>query len=345
MPLERTFKDLQRFMDAGVPLVKFVDRTFNLQPERYIKIWEYLLKNHNRKTMFHFEIEAEFLNKEALDFLQKVPEGLMQFEIGIQSSNKKTLKSINRSENTEDLAKNIRGIPSTIHQHLDLIAGLPFEDLESFGKSFDFVMNLEPDALQLGFLKVLSGTLMEQYAKENGWQWMENPAYETFSTPYLSYEDILLLKDVEVLVDAYYNSGVFKTSMKYIARTYGNWNFFVNLAKKARSKDYFDAPRREQYWFQVLKEEFSEDKILYDLLRYDFVKRGKQGNFPDWYQHNYDKNKHRQMLEEAGALSNPRLDFAYSEYEVFNCDPRIEQPEKSFGTKTEILFRYKNRKN
>ena len=190
MPLERVYKDLQIFLDANVPLVKFVDRTYNLNPERYISIWQYILEHHNKKTMFHFEIEAEYLSNEALEFLQQVPAGVMQFEIGVQSANKKTLQAINRSDNIEKLAENIKQIPRTIHQHLDLIAGLPFENLESFGKSFDFVMALKPDALQLGFLKVLSGTQMEKYAKENGWKWMKNPVYETFSTPYMPYEHI-----------------------------------------------------------------------------------------------------------------------------------------------------------
>ena len=181
MPLDRVFHDLQIFLDAGVGLVKFVDRTYNLQPDRYIGIWDYILRHHNGKTMFHFEIEAEYLSEEALEFLQQVPAGVMQFEIGVQSSNKKTLAAICRSTNIEKLAENVKRVPKTIHQHLDLIAGLPYEDLESFGHSFDFVMGLKPDALQLGFLKVLNGTAMEDYAGKNGWKWMENPVYETFS--------------------------------------------------------------------------------------------------------------------------------------------------------------------
>ncbi|WP_287404706.1 radical SAM protein, partial [Treponema sp.] len=195
--LERTCEEIQFFLDNNIKLVKFVDRTYNLDEERYIGIWDYILKHHNKKTMFHFEIEAEYLSEKALDFLQNVPEGVMQFEMGVQSANKKTLKAINRSANTEELAAKIKRIPRTIHQHLDLIAGLPFEDLESFGKSYDFVMSLRPDALQLGFLKILGGTVMEKYASENGWKWMESPVYETFSTPHLSFGDIAFLKDME----------------------------------------------------------------------------------------------------------------------------------------------------
>ena len=345
MPLERVFNDLQIFLDAQVGLVKFVDRTYNLNPERYIAIWEYILNHHNGKTMFHFEIEAEYISEEALQFLQKVPSGVMQFEIGVQSSNKKTLQAINRSTNIEKLAENIKRIPSTIHKHIDLISGLPYEDLESFGHSFDFVMALRPDALQLGFLKVLSGTAMELYASSNGWKWMENPVYETFSTPYMSYKDMMFLKDIEVMVDAYWNSGVFSYLMNYILRTRRNWDFFMFFTLWAEDKGVFSDARRETYWFNLFYEYLNDknpkDKeLLYDLLRYDFIIRGKQGNFPQWYKHNYDKDKHRALLEENGGVQNPRLDFAYSEYEEFNYKVDSELPENEKGMYP-LLIKYK----
>ena len=345
MPLERVFSDLQIFLDANVGLVKFVDRTYNLNPERYIAIWKYILEHHNGKTMFHFEIEAEYISEEAIEFLQKVPSGVMQFEIGVQSSNKKTLKAISRSTNIEKLKENILRLPRTIHQHLDLIAGLPYEDLESFGHSFDFVMSMRPDALQLGFLKVLSGTAMEMYAKDNGWQWMENPVYETFSTPYMSYLDMMFLKDIEVTVDAYWNSGVFSHFMNYILRTRRNWTFFSNLTNWAEDKGVYNDARRETYWFNLINEYIEENnpedkELLYDLIRYDFIIRGKQGNFPEWYKHNYDKDKHRELLEKNGGVTNARLDFGHSEYEVFNYNVDSEMPENNKGV-YEKLIRYK----
>ena len=356
-PLELVYTELQIFLDKNIPLVKFVDRTYNLKPERYISIWQYILQHHNGVTMFHFEIEAEFLTQEALDFLQSVPAGVMQFEIGVQSANKKSLDAVNRSTNIEKLAENVRQIPRTIHQHLDLIAGLPFENLESFGKSFDFVMSLTPDAIQLGFLKVLHGTQMESYAKENGWQWMENPVYETFSTPYLPYKDVLFLKDVEILADAYWNSGVFAHTMKYIGRTLGFWNFFKLMTELGQQQGVFDAARRETFWFELLAGNIDSlcnckpttgdmlnPGILYDLLRYDFLLRGKQGNWPVWYKHIYDKNRHRQLLEDSGSLKNPRLDFGHSEYEVFSCDVDSLEPEKTVvkntSEKYEKLIKY-----
>ena len=344
-PLEQVFAELQIFLDMDIPLVKFVDRTYNLQPERYIAIWRYILQHHNGVTMFHFEIEAEFLTDEALDFLQSVPAGVMQFEIGVQSANKKSLDAVNRSTNIEKLAANVRRIPRTIHQHLDLIAGLPFENLESFGKSFDFVMSLKPDAIQLGFLKVLHGTQMERYAQENGWQWMENPVYETFSTPYLPYRDVLFLKDLEVLADAFWNSGLFFYTMRYIGRGMGFWNFFKLMTELGQQQGVFEAARRETFWFEWLAGEIKalcncsnetlNSIVLYDLLRYDFLLRGKQGNWPVWYKHNYNKDRHRQLLEDSGSLKNPRLDFGHSEYEVFSCDVDSLEPEKTIATKTD----------
>jgi len=356
MPLERVSKDLQRFMDANVKLVKFVDRTFNLDENRYLKIWEYILDHYNGKTMFHFEIEAEYLSETVLDFLQKVPAHVMQFEIGVQSSNEKTLKAISRSPNVTTLAENVKRIPRTIHQHLDLIAGLPYEDLQTFGKSFDFVMNLRPDALQLGFLKVLHGTKMEEYARANGWKWMENPAYETFSTPYMSYADMNYLKDIETAVDAYYNSGHFAFLMKYILTEVSSWDFFCDVVNAGRRIGVFDNLHNVQYWFDffsklIKKPELTDGcesfrklngDILYELLRYDFVRAGKKGNFPDWYVHNYSKEEHRRMLMEDGGITNARLDYANSEYEVFRINPLAETVRLLSGNETyPMLIRYR----
>lgn len=258
--LEKVKQELKIFLDAGVNLVKFVDRTYNLKPERYIEIWKYILENHNGKTMFHFEIEAEHLTEEALEFLQQVPEGIMQFEMGVQTANKKTLETINRSTNVEVLAENIKRIPKTIHQHLDLIAGLPFEDIKSFGESFNFVMNLRPDALQLGFLKILAGTDMEKYARENNWQWMENPVYETFSTPYVPFEDMMFLKDIETVTDAFWNKHNFDFTMNYVFRKMSPWAFFYKLTEYGRQQGSFTQARKDAYWFEFINK-FTDELV------------------------------------------------------------------------------------
>lgn len=348
--LKRSCQEIQIFLDQKIKLVKFVDRTYNLNEEHYLKIWEYILKHHNGKTMFHFEIEAEYLSQKALNFLQQIPEGVMQFEMGVQSANKKTLATINRSTNVEELARKIKMIPRTIHQHLDLIAGLPYEDLESFGHSYDFVMALRPDALQLGFLKILNGTLMEKYARENGWKWMETPVYETFSTPYMTFSDMAFLKDMEILTDAYWNKGSFAYTMNYIFRVTSPWAFLCALVKYGQSIGTFIQARREAYWYQLiydfisLKNNSDLDKaldknLIYDLLRYDFVRSGKKGNFPDWYKHNYNKDKHRKLLDQNGLLGNSRIGFSITEYEEFDYDVQAERPENNKGH-LEVLIRY-----
>ena len=353
--LERTCSEIQIFLDNDIKLVKFVDRTYNLDEDRYIGIWKYILAHHNKKTMFHFEIEAEYLSEKALAFLQNVPAGVMQFEMGVQSANKKTLAAINRSTNTEELFSKIRRIPRTIHQHLDLIAGLPFEDLESFGKSYDSVMELRPDALQLGFLKILGGTVMEKYAVENDWKWMETPVYETFSTPYLSFSDIAFLKDIEIVTDAFWNKGSFSHSMNYVFRITSPWNFFRALTEYGRCVNAFSQARKEAYWFELINDFLKEKedglsgmnldtKLIYDLLRYDFVSSGKKGNFPEWYRHDYSKEAHRKLLDENGMLENSRIGFSISEYEEFDYDVRAEKPEERKVRTKILIFYYKSNK-
>lgn len=337
--LERVFNDLEKFLSAGVKLVKFVDRTYNLKEERYLSIWQFILEHHNGKTMFHFEIEAEFLSEKALEFISHVPENVMQFEIGVQSCNSKTLEASGRSKETEKLFTNIRRIPKTIHTHLDLIAGLPFEDLNSFGDSFEKTMNLNPDALQLGFLKVLHGTKMEILAKENKCHWMDSPMYEILSTPWLSYDDILFLKDLEILLDAIYNSGLFKTSMNYVSRIFGWKKFFFECTAKARNDGALDSPKKTAFWFDWLASTFAEDSTFMELLKFDFIRQGKTSRFPQWMSHKYSKEGHLDAMCANEEKFPDRIEFAFSEYDEFSINPFAAQPEKTKGT-YKVLFVY-----
>lgn len=338
--LERTCGDIQKFLDANVALVKFVDRTYNLNEERYLKIWQYILDHHNGKTMFHFEIEAEFLSEAALNFLQKVPENVMQFEIGIQSCNPKTLEAVGRSKEIKKLFENIKRIPKTIHTHLDLIAGLPFEDLNSFRESFEKVLSLKPDALQLGFLKVLHGTVMKSFAGKNGWQWMTSAPYEVLSTPYLSYEEILFLKDVEILTDAIYNSGIFSVTANYIGRKIGWKKFFFEAAEHARKSGALDDARKNIFWFKWLADYFAEDKIILQILKFDYMKLQKTSCFPEWMNHIYKKENHLEAMNANEKLFDNRIEFAFSDYDEFSIDPLAEHPEETSGT-FKYLFVYK----
>jgi hypothetical protein len=342
MPLDRVCADLQRFLDARVKLVKFVDRTYNINTDRYVAIWKYIVQHHNGCTMFHFEIEAEYLDCTALDFLQSVPSGIMQFEIGVQSTNPDTLQAVGRSSAIEALFSNIRKIPDTIHLHLDLIAGLPFEDLNLFGKSFDDVLALHPDMLQLGFLKVLFGTRMADYCRGHGWKWMESPPYEVLSTPYLRYEDILFLKDTEVLLDIFWNSGTFRSFISYIGKKESLWAFFSDFVIWCRIRGLFDMPHTVSIWFTYAESYCRTCRwhdALYELLRFDFLLSGKKGNFPGWFIHNYSKAAHQAALEKYSDIHSSRLAYACSEYDTFSINP-LDPEQSEPGRKYAVLFLY-----
>ena len=196
-------KELQFFLDKRVPQVKLVDRTFNCSHGHAMEIWRYIQEHDNGVTNFHFEIAAELLNEEELAILKGMRSGLVQLEIGVQTTNRETLAAINRSGDTASIARAVAEINGgrNIHIHLDLIAGLPFEGYESFKKSFNEVYAMEPLQLQLGFLKVLKGTPIREKAEEYGIVWQEEPPYEVLYTKWISYREILKLKQVEEMVE------------------------------------------------------------------------------------------------------------------------------------------------
>ncbi len=324
MPLERVKSDLEKFLKAKVKLVKFVDRTFNLKPSHYIAIWKYICLHHNKYTMFHFEIAAEQFTEEALNFLQTVPKGVMQFEIGIQSTNTKTLQAVRRPADLYKIHKIIDRIPSSINVHLDLIAGLPYEDISSYHNSFDFTIGLYPDMLQMGFLKVLYGTDMKIFGLTNGWKWMSFPPYEVLETPYLSFNDISFLKKIEILLDIFYNSGNFKTVMNYIIKHYSVFDFLSSLVKLCEVENLFFAPPKVIFWYDFLNKyvhNFSDYYIFHELIRFDFISLSKKSGFPVWCEHFYEKEIHKQALSKYTEFRSSRESYATSEYDTFSINP------------------------
>ncbi len=215
-------KELQFFLDHRVKQVKFVDRTFNCSHDHAMQIWEYIYKNDNGVTNFHFEISADILREDEAALLGKFRPGLVQLEIGVQSVNEETLRAVHRVMNLERLEQIVAVLRRgrNIHLHLDLIAGLPFEDYESFGRSFDRVYAMRPEQLQLGFLKVLKGSEMREKAAEYGICFMDRPPYEVLYTKWLSYADILRLKEIEEMVELYYNSGQFAHTIAFLERVF-----------------------------------------------------------------------------------------------------------------------------
>lgn len=211
-------RELQFFLDAGTEQVKFVDRTFNCRHDHALEIWKYIRRHDNGITNFHFEVSADLLNEEELELIRSMRPGLIQLEIGVQSTNPETIREIRRTMDLARLEENVRNVREgrNVHQHLDLIAGLPWEDLESFGRSFDRVYALRPDQLQLGFLKILKGSRMEKMKEAYGLLCRDTPPYEVLSTRWLSYGDVLILKGVEEMTELYYNSGQFRTALELL---------------------------------------------------------------------------------------------------------------------------------
>lgn len=222
--LDLVKKELQFFLDNRVPQVKFIDRTFNAKHEHAMAIWSYIHEHDNGITNFHFEISADLLTDEEIALLQSMREGLVQLEIGVQSTNLDTIREINRTMNLEKLRFAVERVNAggNIHQHLDLIAGLPYEDYASFHQSFNDVYSMEPEQLQLGFLKVLKGSAMEEQAEEYGILYREETPYEVLSTKWLSYDDVIRLKQIEEMVELFYNSGQFSYTIRFLEKLTGD---------------------------------------------------------------------------------------------------------------------------
>ncbi len=216
--LELVTRELQIFLERKVAQVKFVDRTFNCNKNHAMQIWNYIKMHDNGVTNFHFELSADLLGEEELEFLSTLRPGQVQLEIGVQSTNPETIKAIRRKMNFAQLRRNVEKINAggNIHQHLDLIAGLPMENYESFGRSFQEVYALKPEQLQLGFLKILKGSLMEEEAKNYGILYQNKSPYEVLSTNWLSFDEILQIKGICEMVEVYYNSGQFHYSIQYL---------------------------------------------------------------------------------------------------------------------------------
>lgn len=332
-PLDRVLREIGYFLEREFPLVKFVDRTFNLDPARYMAIWTYIRDHHNGKTVFHFEIAAEYLSDEAFALLDTMPEGSIQFEIGIQSINAETLRLVGRPAHPDALAEKIRRIPKQIHTHVDLIAGLPAENLESFAASFDYAFALDAGMLQLGFLKVLAGSPMEAMAKASpGYVWSDRPPYEVLSSPALSYDDLLLLKDIERIVDEWVNSGLLRNTLKFLVLHAGSaFSAFRILSGFVRSF-YPDhdpyLPRRPTDHFACLyafiETAFSDRpdivRLATEWLKFDFLLQGKPGAFPPWFIRNYSKDAHDGVLRAQGITGiggeTRRIAYARTEYEI-----------------------------
>ena len=284
--LELVKKELQFFLDKKVPQVKFVDRTFNCKHDHAMEIWKYILEHDNGVTNFHFEISADLLREEELELMSRMRPGLIQLEIGVQSTNPDTIRAIHRNMDLKKLEASVARVKSfgNIHQHLDLIAGLPCEDYESFRRSFEQVYRMKPDQLQLGFLKVLKGSSMYHEAQKYEILYKEKEPYEVLSTAWLSYEDILKLKMVESMVEVYYNSGQFRKTLSWIETFYQEmFSFYESLGAYYEEKGYEEIShsrlRRYEILLEFLKEKtqlpvnIASQHMVYDLYLREKLKK------------------------------------------------------------------------
>ena len=278
--LELVKKELTCFLEAEIPQVKFVDRTFNCNPSRTKELWQWMMDHDNGITNFHFEIAADLITEDELELMSRMRPGLIQLEIGVQSTNPDTVREIDRTMDVQRVADVVARVKSfgNIHQHLDLIAGLPEENLESFKRSFDDVFRMEPEQLQLGFLKVLKGAKMHQKASEYGISCHANPAYEVFSTRWISYKDILLLKGVEEMVEVYYNSHQFERTLLEILKRYESpFDFFHELALYYEEKDYAKISHSRMARYDILRKFLSAkgwaEKVFDQCMLYDLYAR------------------------------------------------------------------------
>lgn len=285
-------KELAFFIEKKVPQVKFVDRTFNCKHDHAMEIWRFVKEHDNGITNFHFEISADLLNEEELALIHDMRPGLIQLEIGVQSTNEPTIREIHRTMKLELLKDIVRKIQSggNIHEHLDLIAGLPYEDYAAFTKSFDEIYELKPNQLQLGFLKVLKGSYMYGHAAEYEIVYHEKTPYEVMKTKWLSFDDVLKIKQVEEMLEVYYNSGQFEITMKVLEPLFDSaFMMFQELGAFYEAKGYFGMShsriRRAEILLEFMRERKSSGAVMQMLeesLTFDLYYRENCKSRPSW---------------------------------------------------------------
>lgn len=344
--LDRVKKDLKRFLDSPIKLLKFVDRTFNLKKERYMEIWQFLLENYREGITFHFEINANIFDDETLDFLEKVPKGYFQFEIGVQSINPETMVAIKRNNILDKLAHNVRRISRNIHLHLDLIAGLPYETYDIFKDSFNYVYNLKPEMIQLGFLKLLKGTQMYDEVEKYNYKYYSKPPYEVFSNKFISFGELVKLKNLEKMLDYYYNSEKFRYTCDFVIKNNFDsaFTFFEKIADYYDKKGYLKISHKEVALFNILYDFYVENNlkdldIFVEFLKYDYLALGKPGSYPEWLKSNKDSELHNQLIKDS-EFKSVREGHKNSELEEFKYNIFTNKRED-----INIFFNYKTKKH
>lgn len=327
--MTRVKEELKILIDKEVTLIKFVDRTFNYDKKRALEIWNFILEN-NISSQFHFELSAHLIDEEMFEFLKTVPKDVFKFEIGVQSTNFETIKAINRTTDFKLLSNIVKQLSDlkTISLHLDLIAGLPYEDINSFKQSFDDVYNLNPTELQLGFLKMLSGTKIKNEQNKFNYVYTTYPPYEVLRNDFVSYEDLKQLKKIEEVLEFYYNSRRFEKSLEHVLKNYSSpYKFYSELAIYYENNGCFKRKISTEEQYDILanfyKENFeeSEYEIFVQYLKYDFVthfntKREWMPKYePKWLKEKIDE-KVQEMLK---TIKDENIYKKYK-FEIFEID-------------------------
>lgn len=343
-------KELAFFIEKKVPQVKFVDRTFNCNHDHAMAIWRFVKEHDNGITNFHFEISADLLNEEELALIHDMRPGLIQLEIGVQSTNEPTIREIHRTMKLELLKDIVRKIQSggNIHEHLDLIAGLPYEDYAAFAKSFDEIYELKPNQLQLGFLKVLKGSYMYGHAAEYEIVYHEKTPYEVMKTKWLSFDDVLKIKQVEEMLEVYYNSGQFEITMKVLEPLFDSaFMMFQELGAFYEAKGYFGMShsriRRAEILLEFMRERKSSGAVMQMLeesLTFDLYYRENCKSRPSWAPSPAEFKEQTRYYCKNGAKSHLEP-FHYrfpekSKKALQEVPKRLEKP-------VYMLFDYENR--
>ena len=344
LDIERVKKELQFFIDKKVKLVKFVDRTFNCNFKFSTAIWEFLI-NAETNTQFHFEISADILKPQELELLRRAPKDRFQFEVGVQTTNDEVLNRINRFVNFSDIKEKVveKKKKKNIKQHLDLIAGLPGEDIVSFKKSFNDVYSIEPEEIQLGFLKLLRGSSMREEAEEYGMRYSPYPPYEIIATNDISYDELLTLKKVESMVDKYYNSQKFKNIIKMLVKCFDSpYDFYLALRNYFDSRGYFDRNIGNSEYYKVFLDFNNEvtkldNEILRDIIKYDYLMFNKRRGMPEFLGKGVTKEEEN-IFKEALREKYSFKDY-YIESFKFDINKFINEGEIS-ENKTYFLFGY-----
>lgn len=357
LSLERVFSDLKFFLNKKVRQVKFVDRTFNFDKNYALSIWKFLHDNDNGYTNFHFEIAAELLTDECIEFLKNVRKGYFQFEIGVQSTNPKTLEHIQRITKIDKLRKIIHKlqIPNNIHLHLDLIIGLPYEDYESFKTSFNDVFALNPDQLQVGFLKLLKGSGLYLNKEKYGIVYSEYAPYEVLYTNDLPYIDLIKLKTIEEMVEIYYNSNRYILLVKYLVSLFKSpFSMFEKLAQFYTDNNYYLMSHNNITQYTILYEFFKslnlgDENSFKWYAKFDIYSHEKAKRLPEWldvditsqnkelcYNFFDDENNINTYLPQYKDFDTKQI-YRQAHIEIFPFNPITDKPQK-----TVILFNYKN---